>query len=76
MKAVETRAVIDHYFALMGRGEDFASCYDADVRWTTFDGGTVISGPTTVREYLIGLHQNMPDIRTRPLSYAAESAHL
>ena len=74
MEATETRAVIDHYFDLMRRGEDFATCYAAEVRWTTFDGGTVVSGATEVRDYLIGLHRNMPDIHTRPLVYAAETA--
>ena len=76
MKATETPAVIDRYFDLMGRGEDFAACYAADVRWTTFDGGTVVSGPAEVRDYLNGLHQNMPDIQTRPLTYAAETAYV
>ena len=76
MKAAETRAVIDHYFHLMGRGEDFAICYAADVRWTTFDGGTVVSGPTKVRDYLMGLHRNMPDIQTRPLAYADDTAYV
>ena len=71
MEATETRAVIDRYFDLMGRGEDFAVCYAADARWTTFDSGTVVSGPTEIRDYLIGLHRNMPDIQTRPLAYAA-----
>ena len=41
MNAMETRAVIDRYFDLMGRGEDFAT---EDVRWMTFDGGTVVLG--------------------------------
>jgi hypothetical protein len=76
MKATETPAVIDHYFDLMGRGEDFATCYAQDVRWTTLDGGTVVSGPAEVRDYLNGLHQNMPDIQTRPLAYAAETAYI
>ena len=49
MKATETRAVIDHYFDLMGRGENFATSYAEDVRWTTFDGGTTVVGPTEVR---------------------------
>ena len=34
MEATEPVAVIGHYFDLMGRGEDFATCYAADVRWT------------------------------------------
>ena len=76
MKTTETRAVIDHYFDLMGQGEDFATCYAADVRWTTFDGGTVVSGPTELRDYLTGLHRNMPDIRTRPRAYADETAYV
>ena len=76
MEATETRAVIDRYFDLMGRGEDFAPCYAADARWTTFDSGTVVSGPTEIRDYLIGLHRNMPDIQTRPLAYAAETAYV
>jgi hypothetical protein len=76
MTVTETRAVIDHYFDLMGRGEDFATCYAEDVRWTTLDGGTVVSGPTEVRDYLMGLHRNMPDIQTRPLAYAAEAAYV
>jgi hypothetical protein len=75
MKAT-TRAVIDRYFDLMGRGEDFATCYAQDVRWTTFDGGTVVSGPTEVRDYLMGLHPNMPDIQTRPRAYADETAYV
>ena len=76
MKATETRAVIDRYFDLMGRGEDFATYYAEDVRWTTFDGGTVVLGPTKVRSYLVGLHGNMPDIKTRPIAYADETAYV
>jgi hypothetical protein len=76
MKATETRAVIDRYFDLMGRGEDFAICYAEDVRWTTFDGGTVVSGAPEVRDYLTGLHRNMPDIQTRPRAYADETAYV
>ena len=45
MSATETRGVIDRYFEIMGRGEDFASCYAEDVRWTTFDGETLVVWP-------------------------------
>jgi hypothetical protein len=76
MNAMETRAVIDRYFDLMGRGENFATCYAEDVRWTTFDGGTMVLGPTEVREYLMGLHGNMPDIQTRPIVYADGTAYV
>ena len=76
MMATETRGVIDRYFDLMGRGEDFAICYAEDVRWTTLVGGAVISGPTEVRDYLMGLHRNMPDIQTRPRAYADGAAYV
>ena len=73
---MEIRAVIDRYFDLMGRGEDFATCYAENVRWTTFDGGTKVEGPAEVRDYLMGLHRNMPDIQTRPRAYADGTAYV
>ena len=76
MRDTQTRAVIDHYFELMGRGEDFATCYADDVSWTTFDGETRVSGPTEVRHYLTELHRNMPDTQTRPLAYADDTAYI
>ena len=36
----------------------------------TFDGGTRVVGPTEVRDYLVGLHGNMPKRQTRPIVYA------
>jgi hypothetical protein len=72
----ETRAVIDHYFDLMGRGEDFAICYADDVRWTTFDGGPWYRVRRRFGTTLNRLHQNMPDIQTRPLAYGAETAYI
>jgi SnoaL-like domain len=76
MNATETRAVIERYFDLMSRGEDFATCYADDVSWTTFDGGTTIAGPAEVRDYLVGLHRNMPDSQTRPIVYADGKAYI
>jgi hypothetical protein len=76
MKATESQAVIDRYFDLMGRGEDFASCYAEDVRWTTLDGGTTVVGPTEVRDYLMGLHRNMSDTQTRARAYAEGAAYV
>jgi len=76
MTGTTIQAVIDRYFELMGRDEDFGSCYADDVQWTTFDGETVVRGPAEVREYLTGLHHNMPDIRTRPLVYAEGTAYI
>jgi hypothetical protein len=76
MTSTDTRAVIDRYFDLMGRGEDFATCYAEDVSWMTFDGGTRVVGPTEVRDYLVGLHGNMPDSQTRPIVYADGTAYV
>ena len=76
MTSTDTRAVIDRYFDLMGRGEDFATCYADHVRWMTFDGGTTVVGPTEVRDYLVGLHRNMPDSQTRPIVYADGTAYV
>ena len=76
MKDTKTRAVIDHYFELMGRDEDLATCYADDVHWTTLDGGTKVVGPTEVRDYLTALHRNMPDIQTRPRAYMDETAYV
>ena len=76
MTSTETRAVIDRYFDLMGQGEDFATCYADDVSWMTFDGGTTVVGPPEVRDYLVGLHGNMPDSQTRPIVYADQTAYV
>jgi hypothetical protein len=76
MTSTDTRAVIDRYFDLMGRGEDFATCYAEDVSWMTFDGGTRVVGPTEVRDSLVGLHGNMPDSQTRPIVYADGTAYV
>jgi len=76
MKNRKIQAVIDRYFELMGRDEDFSTCYAADMQWTTFDGATTVVGPTAVRDYLTALHRNMPDIQTRPITYADETAYI
>jgi hypothetical protein len=76
VKTIEIQAAIDHYFDLMGRGEDFSICYAADMHWTTFDGATAVLGPRAVRDYLTALHRNMPDIQTRPITYGDETAYL
>ncbi len=71
-----TQEVIDRYFQLMGRGEDFTDCYVSDVTWTTFDDGTQIHGPRPIRDNLGALHQNMVDAHTRRLICAASAAYL
>ena len=45
MGTAETQEAIERYFGLIGRGEDFSTCFADDVRWTTFDGGTTVVWP-------------------------------
>ena len=71
-----TKEVMDRYFKRMGAGEDFSDCYTADVTWTTFDDGSQVRGAGPVREYLVALHENMVDARTRRLIFADSAAYL
>ena len=48
MSVEQTKRTLDHYFGLMGRDEDFATCFTADVTWVIADTGTVIDGPDAV----------------------------
>jgi hypothetical protein len=68
MSLEETQRTIDHYFDLMSRGGDFAQCYTDDVTWTTIDIGDEVRGPTSVRDYIVALHNNMSDAQTRRTS--------
>jgi ketosteroid isomerase-like protein len=65
MSLEETQRTIDHYFDLMSRGGDFVQCYTDDVTWTTIDIGDEVHGPTSVRDYIVALHNNMSDAQTR-----------
>ena len=71
-----TKGVMDLYFKRMGTGEDFSDCYTADVTWTTFDDGRQVRMAGPVREYLVALHENMVDARTRRLIFADSAAYL
>jgi hypothetical protein len=71
-----TKGVMDRYFKRMGAGEDFSDCYTADVTWTTLDDGSQVRGASAVREYLVALHENMVDARTRRLIFADSAASL
>jgi hypothetical protein len=71
-----TKEVMDRYFKRMGVGEDFSHCYTSDVTWTTFDDGSHVQGPGPVRKYLLALHENMVDARTRKLIFTDSSAYL
>jgi hypothetical protein len=71
-----TKEVMDRYFKRMGAGEDFSDCYVSDVTWTTFDDGSQVQGRGPVREYLVALHENMVEPRTRKLIFADKVAYL
>ncbi|MFD2078143.1 hypothetical protein SAMN05421678_1313 [Actinopolymorpha cephalotaxi] len=75
MNAADTQAVIERYFEVMGRGEDFSTFYADVVSWTTFDGATTIVGPSEVRDYITELHNNMPDGESR-IVYADGIAYI
>ena len=71
-----TKGIMELYFKRMGAGDDFSDCYTADVTWTTFDDGRQVRMAGPVREYLIALHENMVDARTRRLIFADSAAYL
>ena len=65
MSLAQTQQTITRYFDLMGGGGDFAECYTTDVTWTTTDTGDEVRGPSSVRDYIVTLHNNMFDAQTR-----------
>jgi ketosteroid isomerase-like protein len=64
MSLEQTQQTIDHYFDVMTRGGDFAVYYNDDVTWTMTDTGDEVRGPSSVRDYIVGLHNNMLDAHT------------
>jgi hypothetical protein len=65
MSVEKTQRTLDRYFGLMGRDEDFAECFTADVTWVIADTGEVIEGPGAVPDYIIALHTRMADTQGR-----------
>ena len=65
MSVEQTQRTLDRYFGLMGKDEDFAECFTADVTWFIADTGEVIKGPDTVRDYIVALHAIMADTHGR-----------
>ena len=65
MSVEATQRTLDRYFGLMGRDEDFAECFTADVTWVIADTGEVIEGPGAVRDYIIDLQTRMADTQGR-----------
>jgi ketosteroid isomerase-like protein len=76
MSFEETQRTIDHYFDLMSRDGDFGECYTADVTWTMTDTGDQVSGPPSVRDYLVALHTKMLDAPTRRIVVSEGHAYL
>ena len=65
MSLEQTQQTIDHYFDVMTRGGDFAVYYTDDVTWTMTDTGDEVRGASSVRDYIVALHNNMFDAQTR-----------
>jgi len=76
MSLEQTQRTIDHYFDVMSRGGDFAEYYTADVTWTTTDTGDEVRGPSSVRDYIVALHNNMFDSQTRRIVVSDGHAYL
>jgi hypothetical protein len=55
----QTQQILDRYFGLMGKDEDFAVCFTADVTWLVAETDEVIKGPHVVRDYITALHSRM-----------------
>jgi hypothetical protein len=67
---------MNHYFEVMGHGGDFAEFYTADVAWTTTDTGQDVRGPSSVRDFIVALHNNMSDAQTRRIVVSDGHAYL
>ena len=65
MSVEQTQRTLDRYFDLMGKDEDFAECFSADVTWLIADTEEVVRGPSAVRSYILALHARMADSRGR-----------
>ena len=61
MSLERTQQTMNHHFEVMDRGGDFAEFYTADVTWTTTDTGQDVRGPSSIRDFIVALHNNMSD---------------
>jgi hypothetical protein len=68
MSLEQTQQTIKRYFHVMSGGGDLAECYTADVTWTTTDTGEELRGASSVRDYVVALHNNMFDALSEGLS--------
>ena len=76
MATDQAQRTMDRYFDLMGRGADFAVCYESDVSWLVADTGEVINGAAAVRDYVIALHASMVDWHTHTYVVGTEHVYL
>lgn len=76
MSIEQTQRIIDRYFDLMGRDEDFTACCTQDVTWLVADTGEVVVGRQAVRDYLDALHPRMEDAQTRHLVVGEDTVYL
>ena len=76
MSLERTQQTMNHYFEVMDRGGDFAEFYTADVTWTTTDTGQDVRGPSSIRDFIVALHNNMSDAQTRRIGVSDRHAYL
>jgi hypothetical protein len=76
MSLEQTQQTMNHYFDVMGRGGDFAEFFTADVTWTTTDTGQDVIGASPVRDFILALHKNMFDAKTRRIVVSDGHAYL
>ena len=67
MSLEQTQQTIDRYFHVMSGGGDLAECYTTDVTWTMTDTGEEVRGVSSVRDYVVALHNNMFDGLSSPM---------
>ena len=65
MSVEQTQRTLDRYFDLMGKDQDFSTCFTEDVTWLAADTDFVVEGPDSVRDYIIALHSRMADSQGR-----------
>jgi hypothetical protein len=76
MSVEQTQQVIDRYFEVMGAQGDFSEFYVEGVTWVMVDAGVEVLGRSAVRDYVIALHSQLYDARTRSMVVSDGAAYL
>ena len=76
MSVEQTQQVIDRYFEVMGAQGDFSEFYVEGVTWVMVDAGVEVRGRSAVRDYVIALHSQLYDARTRSMVVSDGAAYL